>query len=101
MHTDVFSALANPIRRDLLGMLRTGPKPVKELAAPFSRGRPAISEHLSILREAGLVTEESRGRENYYHLRTEPLREITDWLSLYTQFWNEKLTNLENLMESR
>lgn len=99
MHTDVFDALANPIRRELLSQLRGGPLPVKALAAHFPRGRPAISEHLSVLRQAGLVREESRGRENYYHLQAAPLRALRDWLADYAEFWDERLDQLERVLD--
>ncbi len=98
MTHDVFDALANPIRRDLLGLLRAGPQPVRALAAHFPRGRPAISEHLRVLRVAGLVREEARGRENYYHLDARPLRAASDWLATYEQFWSSGLDRLEDLM---
>lgn len=101
MTPDVFDALANPIRRDLLGLLRAGPLPVKALAAHFHRGRPTISEHLRLLRLAGLVREEARGRENYYHLDAAPLREASQWLAEYQRFWESKLDNLENLLEEQ
>jgi DNA-binding transcriptional ArsR family regulator len=99
MTTDVFGALANPIRRDLLALLRTGPKPVKALASHFDRGRPAISEHLAVLRDVGLVVEEPRGRENLYHLRAAPLREVGEWLAAYEVFWKQKLVDLETLLD--
>ena len=99
MTTDVFDALANPIRRELLGLLRTGPKPVNELAGHFTRGRPAISEHLSVLRGAGLVREEPRGRQRYYHLDPAPLREVVDWLGAYEVFWTNKLDDLKTLLD--
>lgn len=99
MNTDVFGALANPVRRELLASLRAGPKPVKALAAPFSLGRPAISEHLAVLKDAGLVTEEPRGRERYYHLRAAPLREVQAWIADYEVFWSEKLDNLTALLD--
>ncbi len=98
MHPDVFDALANPMRRELLAMLRAGPLPVKSLAAPFPRGRPAISEHLRVLRVAGLVREESRGRENYYHLDAAPLRTLREWLADYEVFWTSRLDNLHTLL---
>lgn len=95
---DVFGALANPIRRELLGLLRAGPKPVKELAARFPVGRPAISEHLRVLLDAGLVTEEPRGRERYYHLDATPLRAVGEWLGAYERFWNDRLLDLSTLL---
>jgi len=99
MTPDVFDALANPIRRDLLGLLRDGPLPVGELAGRFDRGRPAISEHLKVLKDAGLVREEPRGRHRYYHLSPTPLREVAAWLRAYEHFWASKLTNLEAFLD--
>lgn len=99
MHADVFSALANPIRRELLAQLRHGPQPVNALVAHFERGRPAISEHLAVLRAAGLVLEEPRGRERYYRLDARPLRAVADWLAEYEQFWQAKLTDLTTLLD--
>lgn len=100
MTPDVFGALANPIRRDLLGLLREGPKPVKVLAARFEVGRPAISEHLKVLLDAGLVTEEPRGRERYYHLDATPLRAVGEWLGAYERFWKSKLLDLATLLDT-
>lgn len=99
MTPDVFDALANPIRRELLARLREGPRPVKELAEGHGRGRPAISEHLRVLREAGLVHEVQRGRERVYHLDAEPLRAVRDWLSDYERFWKGKLAHLHLLLD--
>ena len=77
---DVFSALANPVRRQILTRLRRGPLGVSELARGFEIGRPAVSEHLQVLRKASLVREEPRGRERYYHLDLRPLSEVEDWI---------------------
>ena len=99
MNTDVFDALANPIRRDLLGLLKAGPLPVRELAAHFPRGRPAISEHLRVLKVAGLVREEARGRENHYHLDPRPLRQASEWLAEYARFWEDGMDRLEDALE--
>src|SRR5262249_22068349 len=73
---DVFSALANPIRREILVRLRRGPRGVSDLARGFAVGRPAVSEHLQVLRKAKLIREEPRGRERYYHLDPRPLAEV-------------------------
>ncbi len=97
---DVFAALANPARRQLLGLLRDrGPLPVQELASHFAMRRPSVSEHLRVLKDAGLVREHKSGRQNYYHLEAEPLREISRWLSPYERFWREKLTDLRALLD--
>jgi DNA-binding transcriptional ArsR family regulator len=95
---DVFSALANPIRRQILTRLRRGPRSVNELAEGFEIGRPAVSEHLQILRKATLVREEPRGRERYYHLDPRPFREIEAWLETFNRYWKQRLADLEDLL---
>lgn len=77
-HADwyVFSALANPVRRQLLEALQEGPLAAGELAGRFALSRSAVSEHLTVLRTARLVREESRGRHRYYHLEAAPLAEV-------------------------
>src|SRR4051794_17349624 len=99
MTTDVFAALANPVRRELLDALREGPQPVKVLAARLELGRPAVSEHLKVLRDAALVIEEPRGRERHYHLRAEPLAAVDEWLGPFEQFWRSKLSGLRDLLD--
>ena len=89
-----FAALASPTRRALLDMLRDGPRPVRELAAAFDMRRPSVSEHLRVLREAGLVAEERRGRERHYRLEPAPLRDVADWLQSFEAFWRGRLANL-------
>lgn len=96
---DVFTALANPIRRDLLLRLRKGPCAVNDLAQGFDIGRPAISEHLQVLRAAKLVREEPRGRERFYHLDPRPLESVETWLAAFTKYWNRRLDDLDVLLE--
>jgi DNA-binding transcriptional ArsR family regulator len=97
---DVFGALASPPRRQLLGLLLDrGPLPVQELAAHFDMRRPSVSEHLKVLKDAGLVIEEKTGRQRFYQLRPQPLREISDWLAPYERFWREKFGNLRDLLD--
>ena len=95
----MFSALASPVRRELLGLLRQGPRPVQDLAGHFDMRRPSVSEHLKVLRQAGLVSETKRGRERYYQLQAAPLREVRDWLSPYERFWREKMTDLRAVLD--
>lgn len=98
--SDVFGALANPARRQLLGLLLDrGPLPVQELAAHFEMRRPSVSEHLKILKDAGLVREQKDGRQRYYRLDAEPLHEVTRWLAPYERFWQEKLAGLHGLLD--
>jgi DNA-binding transcriptional ArsR family regulator len=96
---DVFSALANPVRRSILMQLRKGPRAVNDLARRFDVGRPAVSEHLQVLRKARLVREEPRGRERYYHLNPRPLSEVEAWLGAFTHYWKQRLVALEDLLE--
>jgi DNA-binding transcriptional ArsR family regulator len=91
---DVFRAIADPTRRQLIALLANGERPVKELAAPFAMSRPAISQHLAVLQQAGLVTERLVGRERHYALVPEPLGEVRDWLARYERFWVRKLDAL-------
>jgi DNA-binding transcriptional ArsR family regulator len=95
---DVFAALANPVRREILLQLRRGPRAVNDLASEFELGRPAISEHLQVLRKAKLVREQPRGRERYYHLDPRPLSEVDTWLEAFNKYWNKRLAALEELL---
>jgi DNA-binding transcriptional ArsR family regulator len=96
---DVFSALANPVRRAILVQLKKGPRGVTDLASGFEIGRPAISEHLQVLRKARLVREEPRGRERYYHLDPRPLSEVNDWLETFNRYWDQRLDALGRLLD--
>jgi DNA-binding transcriptional ArsR family regulator len=95
---DVFSALANPVRRQILATLRRGPRAVRDLAGDFDLGRPAVSEHLQVLRKARLVREEPRGRERYYHLDPRPLGEVEAWLDTFTRYWKQRLDDLGDVL---
>ncbi|MFF0433908.1 ArsR/SmtB family transcription factor [Streptomyces sp. NPDC004327] len=101
MPTDVFGVLANPVRRKLLETLREGPRSTGELAAMFALGRPAVSEHLAVLRSAGLVQEEPRGRHRYYHLRPARLVEVSDWLHPFEHYWNRRLDALSDFLDEQ
>lgn len=96
----VFAALANTTRRTLLRVLvHGGPQPVNDLAARFELSRPSVSEHLKILRDAGLVSEKRSGRQRIYQLEAAPLMEIQEWLQPYEQFWRERLKALHALLD--
>ncbi len=97
---DVYSAIADPTRRRLLRLLAEGDElPLHELTARFDTGRTAVSKHLAILKEAGLVEDRRAGRETRYHLNAEPLREIQEWVSFYEGFWTGRIVRLKNLLE--
>ena len=97
---ELFAALANSTRRELLRLLRDeGAQPVEQLAARFAMRRPSISEHLKVLREAGLVREARRGRQRYYQLEARPLADVQAWLEPYERFWRGTLANLRTLLD--
>ncbi|MFZ2029959.1 MAG: metalloregulator ArsR/SmtB family transcription factor [Vitreimonas sp.] len=94
--TALFGALADPTRRAILTSLRRGALPVHELAHSFEISRPAVSKHLAVLRKAGLVSEERRGRENIYTLERQLLKDAQDW---FGEFWRGRLSALKKLAE--
>lgn len=97
---DVFAALANPTRRELLRLLLyEGEQPVQQLASHFAMRRPSVSEHLKVLKDAGLVGQHRSGRERYYRLEAAPLMEVSEWLSPYERFWRERMTSLRELLD--
>lgn len=95
----LFTAVANPVRRRLLELLREGSMTAGSLAARFELSRPAVSEHLRILRQAELVREEVRGRERHYHLTAEPLIAVSDWLHPFERYWRDRMRVLSEVLE--
>jgi DNA-binding transcriptional ArsR family regulator len=96
---DTFQAIADPTRRRLLNRLAEGEQPVSSLAARFDVTLSAISQHLRILREAGLVTEQRVGRQRIYRLNAARLQEVAEWVAHYERFWSEKLDALGDYLE--
>ena len=97
----VFSALADPTRRAILQRLASGEASVTELAEPFSTemSLPAISKHLRVLETAGLIGREKQGRIHRLHLRPAALKNATEWLEYYRQFWDEQFDSLADYLE--
>lgn len=97
---DVFDAIADPTRRQLIQLLAAaGDRPLHELTAPFQMGRTAVSKHLTILKEAGLVMDRKVGRETRYELNAAPLKQVRDWLAFYDRFWHTNMLRLNQLLE--
>jgi DNA-binding transcriptional ArsR family regulator len=94
----VFGALADPTRRAILARLTQGDANVAELAAPFSVSQPAISRHLKVLEQAGLISRRRRATARLSHLEAAPLREATNWLAAYREYWEESYARLEDLL---
>lgn len=95
----VFLALANPVRRELLEILFEQPLSAGELSQRFELSRPAVAEHLKVLRDAGLVADQPRGRHRIYRLTAEPLAELGDWLHPFEKFWRARLAKLAEVAE--
>jgi DNA-binding transcriptional ArsR family regulator len=89
------AALGDPVRRELVDLLADGELSAGELAGRFPVSRPAISRHLRVLREAGLVTARTEGRRRVYALDPGPLRQIDDWLEPYRDLWAQRLDALD------
>ena len=97
---DVFRAVADPTRRAILDRLRAAELSVNDLAGPFDMSQPAISQHLRVLLDAGLVSERRAGRERLYQLHPERLQEVRDWLRKYERFWRARLVALDSYLEN-
>jgi DNA-binding transcriptional ArsR family regulator len=95
----VFSALADPTRRAILRQLTGGDATVAELAAPFSVSQPAISRHLKVLEQAGLISRTRRATARLSHLQAEPLRDAITWLMDYRAYWSESYDRLDGLLD--
>ena len=95
-----FSALADPTRRAIVQRLAAGTATVKELARPFTISLPAISKHLRILEQAGLLKRHKDGRVHHCQLNPAPLQEAQDWLTRNQQFWEGQFDSLENYLHS-
>lgn len=95
MRRDVYQAIADPTRRSIINMLSRQQLNLNAVAEQFNTSRPAISKHIKILTECGLVTIHQIGRERYCELKPEKLKEISEWLEQYKTFWSDKLDALD------
>lgn len=93
-----FAALADPVRCEIVELIGREPMPVHAIAAQFAISRPAVSRHLRVLKQAGLVAEQHCGRENIYRLERQNLEALNRWLE---RFWNAKLEGLKHLVEAQ
>ena len=96
---DVFSAIATPVRRAILSQLAQREAPVSAIASSFDMTMPAVSQHLAVLRDAGLVKVRKQGKERIYQLQPEPLKAVAQWVETYEKFWTGKLAALGEYLE--
>src|SRR4051812_27362232 len=95
MRRDVFQAIADPTRRAIINMVAKESLNLNAVAENFNISRPAVSKHIKILTECGLITIKQQGRERYCEARLNKLNEVSDWVEQYRKFWTQKLDALE------
>jgi DNA-binding transcriptional ArsR family regulator len=98
MRRDVFQAIADPNRRAIIGLLTSKSLTLNEIADHFPVSRPAISRHVKILAECGLIAITAHGRERHCEARLKPIKEVADWSEQYRKFWSTKLDALEDFL---
>ena len=98
---DVFGAISHPARRRMLDLLVESDRSVSTIAGQFQMSRPAVSQHLRILLDAGLVTEQRHGRERRYRLVPARLSPVRDWIAHYERFWDNRLQRLQKLLSKK
>lgn len=98
MRRDVFQAIADPTRRDILNLLSTQTLNLNAVAEKFEISRPAVSKHIKILTECGLIIIKQEGRERFCEAKLDGLNEVSHWIEQYRQFWESKLDSLENYL---
>ncbi|WP_121810149.1 ArsR/SmtB family transcription factor [Mucilaginibacter kameinonensis] len=99
MRRDVFQAIADPTRRDIINLIAFKPMNLNAIADNFEVSRPAISQHIKILTECGLIAIKKRGRERYCEPRLKQLNEVAQWVERYRKVWEEKFDALDTLLE--
>ena len=97
--TDVFNAVAEPRRREILDLLATGERSVNDLVAALGAGQPHVSKHLRVLREVGAVRVREAGRQRLYRVDGGALKPIHDWISGFERMWSERFDALDTVLE--
>jgi DNA-binding transcriptional ArsR family regulator len=96
---DSFTALSDPTRREIVDLLYRGSKDAGTIAEHFPISKPAISRHLSVLRDSGMIEMRKDAQRRVYSLRREGLREVDDWIARYRSFWSDRLDDLEESLK--
>ena len=98
-NNDTFAALSDPTRREIISRLVDGPASVSQLVEPFNISQQAVSKHIAVLRNAGIVRQEREGRTNWCRLEPKPLEEALAWLEGYRSLWEGRLDRLEKHLQ--
>jgi DNA-binding transcriptional ArsR family regulator len=99
MRRDVFQAIADPTRREIINLIAFNPLNLNAIADNFEVSRPAISQHIKILMECGLINIKKQGRERYCEASLQQLNEVSNWIEKYRQLWAEKFDKLDDLLD--
>jgi len=100
LRRDAFQAIADPTRRTILLLLATQSMTAGVIASNFDTARPTVSKHLQILTECELLKQEQQGREIYYHLNADKMKEIADFLEPFRKHWDDRFNKLEQVMKN-
>ncbi|WP_276482704.1 ArsR/SmtB family transcription factor [Paraflavitalea pollutisoli] len=100
MKKDVFQAIADPTRRAILLLMAAQAMTPNALAAHFDTSRQAVSKHIRVLADAGLVRQEQAGREIYYHCNAKKMKVVADWLEPFRQLWETRFNQLDNVLKN-
>jgi DNA-binding transcriptional ArsR family regulator len=98
--TDVFNAVAEPQRRDILDLLATGERSVNDIVAALDLKQPQVSKHLRVLREVGLVSVRGAGQQRLYRLNSQKLKPIHDWVATFEHLWQERFDRLDAYLQA-
>lgn len=99
MRRDVFQAIADPTRREIIGLLADSPQNLNAIAENFEVSRPAISQHIKLLEECGIIKIEQKGRERICYVQPRKIKEVDDWLQPYKKLWEDRFNQLDQVLE--
>jgi len=99
MRRDVFQAIADPIRRDIIGIIARQSLTLNSIAEDFDISRQAVSKHVKILTECGLIIIEQQGRERYCHAKLDKLNDVSRWIEQYRKIWDDRFESLDTVLE--
>ncbi|MES2277809.1 MAG: metalloregulator ArsR/SmtB family transcription factor [Bacteroidota bacterium] len=98
MRRDVFQAIADPTRREIINLIAYNPLNLNAIADNFDVSRPAISQHIKILMECGLINIKKQGRERYCEVQVQPLNEVTDWIANFRKMWDDRFDRMDDIL---
>lgn len=95
---DVFQAIADPTRRDILGLIAKEPLNLNSIAENFDISRSAVSQHMKVLDESGLVLIRKKGRQRFCHIRPQKIKEVDEWLEQFRRHWEDRFRQLDQVL---